>query len=246
MSSKKTMLCDDHMNSATGCCREGYIYDKYDILCGATYLPLTGAIGTIDPRREVDFFKFHAFADQDYTLTADSQYSRTDLYLYDSDGRTEIASADEIVWNCPISGTYYGMVYSRYSETDYTLSIAGPDFIPVDIDIKPGNDANCIHHNGKGVIPVAILGEPGFDARQIDPSTLRLNDMGVKSNPQRGLQAHIADVNDDGFKDMVVQFDDAIGAFQKDDTEAELLGQLFNGEFIKGVDTIYLIGNRSH
>ena len=242
---KKTMLCDDHMNSATGCCRDGYIYDKYDILCGATYLPLTGALGTIDPSREVDFFKFHAFADQDYTLTTNNQY-RTDLYLYDSDGRTEIASADEIIWNCLISGTYYGMVYSRYSGTDYTLSITGPDFIPVDIDIRPFSKVNYINNNGHGVIPVAILSNPGFNAKQIDPSTLRLNDMHVKTTHRGKPLIAFFDVNRDRLKDMIVTFEDEIGAFRKDDTEAELLGQLFNGEIIKGVDTIYIIGHRFH
>jgi hypothetical protein len=236
-----TMLCDDHMNSAMGCCRDGYIYDKYDVLCGATYLPLTGATGTIDPSRDVDYFQFYAFKDHSYTLATSN--SITDLYLYDSDGRTQIARADTIDWTCPVTGTYYSMVYASSAGRNYGLSLTTPGVITVDIDIKPGDAGDVIDNNGRGVIPVAILSKPGFDARTVDPSTVRLNNMVVKSNAQGKFLAQIADVNGDGLKDMVVQFEDTVGAFQKYNTQAELVGMLVNGTIFRGVDSINIVGS---
>lgn len=236
----KTLLCDDHMNTAMGCCRDGYIYDKFDVLCGATYLPLTGGTGTINPAQEVDYFQFYAFKDSNYTLATSD--SRTDLYLYGPDGRTQITSADTINWMCPATGTYFSKVYASSSGRNYGLSLSGPIFMTVDIDIKPGSSENSINNNGNGVIPVAILSKAGFDARTVNPSTVRLNNMLVKMNPQGRFLAQITDVNGDGLKDMMVHFENTVGAFRKNDTDAELLGMLSDGTVFRGVDVISMVG----
>ena len=42
----------------------------------------------------------------------------------------------------------------------------------VDIDIKPGSDPNSINLKSKGVVPVAVLTTPDFDAATVDPATV--------------------------------------------------------------------------
>lgn len=46
------------------------------------------------------------------------------------------------------------------------------DAIEVQIDVKPNRDPSCFNSNGKGVIPVGILGSADFDVKLIDVSTL--------------------------------------------------------------------------
>jgi hypothetical protein len=244
------MLCDDHMNSATGCCRSGYLYGEYDIDCGATYLPLTGAAGAIELGREVDYFRFSAIAGNQYTIETGGDQD-TYLYLYDKDGQSQIASNDDfggsglsqIVWDCPSSGTYYSMVrlYSSYSTGDYTLSLNVPYFIPVKIDIKQGKHPKCFKDDGKGHILVAILSDPdsGFDAAQVDPSTVSLIGLGVEVKGKKNeLQAKIKDVNHDGYDDLEVKIDKTAGAFREGTTEAEVIGALLDGTLIEGADSI--------
>jgi hypothetical protein len=67
--------------------------------------------------------------------------------------------------------------------------------------------------------------------------------MVVKSNAQGKFLAQIADVNGDGLKDMVVQFEDTVGAFQKYNTQAELVGMLVNGTLFRGVGSINIVGS---
>ncbi|MCK4455007.1 MAG: hypothetical protein KAU99_01520 [Thermoplasmata archaeon] len=84
----------------------------------------------------------------------------------------------------------------------------------VEIDIKPGSDPNCFNNNGHGVIPVAILGSVTMDVTNIDPATVELEGLKVKRVGRwNKLLAHIEDVSEDGFDDMVVQIQDEAGAF---------------------------------
>jgi len=85
-----------------------------------------------------DWLKFNATSDISYIIeTSDlGNESDTYLYLYDTDGTTEIEHDDDsgiglaskIVWNCSISGTYYIMVRHWSSsafgpETGYNISV---------------------------------------------------------------------------------------------------------------------------
>ena len=120
---------------------------------------------------------------------------------------------------------------------------SGVDPVKIDIDIKPGSDLNPINNNGKGVIPVAIFGNETFDVSQIDPSTVELEGCAIKAVGKKGkLLAHIEDVNDDGYDDLVVQIEDVAGAFVG--PTATLTGNLFE-EYgstpIEGTDLIRLV-----
>lgn len=75
--------------------------------------------------------------------------------------------------------------------------------IAVEIDIKPGSDANPINLNSKGVIPVAILStdNPYFDATTVDGSTIEF----AGASPVHG-GGHLKDVDGDGDIDWVGHF----------------------------------------
>lgn len=45
------------------------------------------------------------------------------------------------------------------------------------VDVKPGSCPNPINFTSGGVVPVAITGTADFDVTQIDPATVRLNDI---------------------------------------------------------------------
>ncbi len=139
-------------------------------------------------------------------------------------------------------------VFEGEANNDSTIALAKG----VSIDIKPGSDPNCINNNGHGVIPVAILSdcvngsvpEGGFDATQVDPATVKLEGLGVRTTGNSGkLQAHIEDSNGDGCDDLVVQIKDEEGAFAEDSKTARLTGNLkeeFNSMPIFGFDEICL------
>jgi hypothetical protein len=120
---------------------------------------------------------------------------------------------------------------------DYIKLEAVP--IEVDVDIKPGSDPNCFNSDGHGVIPVAILGSTDFDVSQIDPATVTLEDLAIRAvGKSNKLLAHIEDVNDDGFDDLVVQIEDVDGAFQPGEGSATVTGNLYDGTPIEGSDSI--------
>ena len=113
-----------------------------------------------------------------------------------------------------------------------------PSVIEVEIDIKPGSDPNCFNNDGKGVIPIAILGSSTFDVTQVDPLTLSLDSQAVKTKGNGDPQTNIEDVNGDGFDDLVVKIIDTDGTYQVGTGTATLTGQLFDGTQIEGTDSI--------
>lgn len=118
----------------------------------------------------------------------------------------------------------------------------------VDIDIKPGSDPNAINCNSKreGVIPVAVLTTPQFDATTVDPSSLRF---GSPSEIQAGGGAslahaggHIEDVDGDLDPDFLGHFPVKDTGFTKNDTEGWLVGETTTGESIAGRDSVKIVG----
>jgi len=130
-------------------------YEPDDNCSLANYIPVNGTKQTHDFHvpGDHDWLKFNATEGNAYTIeTSDlGPESDTYLYLYDTDGTTEITHDDDsgiglasrIIWNCGASGTYYIMVrhYSSSAfgpETRYNISVAPTDTIlPVVTIISP-------------------------------------------------------------------------------------------------------------
>ncbi len=129
----------------------------------------------------------------------------------------------------------------------------GPEVIGVQIDVKPNSDPSCFNSNGKGVIPVAVLGTADFDVKLIDVATLELDGAPVagKNNSDnstgpnadftyRGsskLMAAYEDYNHDGYIDLVVKFVD-MDNYDPGDEWATLTGNLLDGTPITGTGDI--------
>jgi hypothetical protein len=123
-----------------------------------------------------------------------------------------------------------------------------PSVLAVDIDIKPGSDPNCFNVNGRGVVPVAILGSGTFDVANVDQTTLSFGGLAVRVRGNHYPQCNGEYVNGDGFLDLVCQFEDDAGAWTAGEESATLSGQLLDSTPIEGSDTICLVpkGSRSH
>ena len=111
-------------------------------------------------------------------------------------------SASEGVWGSfHLEGVDVGLgdgstIEVQSFETLFVLTVA--------IDVKPGSDANTINLGSAGVIPVAILSSPSFDATMVDPATISVSGASVKlvGNGKRYL-AQPEDVDGDGLDDLM-------------------------------------------
>ncbi len=85
-----------------------------------------------------------------------------------------------------------------------------PTPVAVDIDIKPGSYPNSINLSSKGLVPVAVLSSPTFDASLFAPEMAHLTDA---NSPMAGtcsgapaVRWQLDDVNKDGTLDLVFFF----------------------------------------
>jgi len=154
------------------------------------------------------------------------------------------------------AGTY-PMTARFAGDAEYWPSSNRVDFqvivkIPVAIDIKPGSCPNAINKNGKGVIPVAILGGADFDVTQIDPVTLTFEGMGLGVKGNGAFQCSVQDVSGDfttpegapdGHPDLVCQFVDDATTWPEGMEMAIVTGTLkaeFGAIPIEGSDSVKL------
>ena len=111
--------------------------------------------------------------------------------------------------------------------------------INVSIDIKPGSDPNCVNAGGNGVIPVAILTTPTFNAAEVDPLTVTLLGGAIRLNGKSGNAGSLQDVDSDGDLDRVIQVIDF--NLSTGETTAILSGVTFGGTPIEGADAVCVV-----
>lgn len=109
------------------------------------------------------------------------------------------------------------------------------------IDIKPGGVPNSINPRSNGVIPVAILTTPDFDATQVDPLSVRFGPGGAIEAHGKG---HLEDVDGDGDIDLVLHFRTEEAAIPCGSTQASLTGETFAGRRVEGSDSVKTSGCR--
>lgn len=152
-------------------------------------------------------------------------------------GETE-EEAELIAENCP-------QINQKMLDQAAVGITQGPsDKLAVLIDIKPGSSNNAINPGDQGVIPVAILGQAGFDVTDVNQSSVRLgrNQFGQNQAKPQNNKGHLEDVNRDGIFDLVFQFPTKDTGVQCQDGSLILTGQTKSAKPILGVDSISTAG----
>ena len=119
------------------------------------------------------------------------------------------------------------------------------------IQIESGNGIDPL---SRGVIPAAVLGSDTFDVADVDVMTLlfcptppRGTEAGCEESPKaaapaHGVRGHFADVNDDGFMDLLSHYRTQDAGIAFGDTEARVSGELLDGTPFEGRDIIRTVG----
>jgi hypothetical protein len=99
-----------------------------------------------------------------------------------------------------------------------------------------------INLKSAGVIPVAILSSPTFDATQVDPATVTLAGASVRllGNSDR-YACSAQDVNGDMLPDLVCQVATAQAFIQPGDSVLVLEAKTFGGQAIRGQESIRIV-----
>ena len=107
--------------------------------------------------------------------------------------------------------------------------------ITITLDIKPGVFPNTIICGSKGLVPVAILTTPDFEASTVDPVTVTFDGTTVAT------KSRMIDVDHDGDKDLLLYFNTQDLNLNKDSTRATLTGTTDDGIDIVGTDSVTIV-----
>lgn len=119
------------------------------------------------------------------------------------------------------------------SDLDYNDFIVVAEFCPFRIDIKPFDCANMIFPCTDLDVCVGIYGGPECDVKDIDVESITFGPGGAA--PQGKIVC--ADINKDGFNDLIVCFDLAETGLTPGDTEGCMQFE-FNGEMFEFCDKV--------
>jgi hypothetical protein len=108
--------------------------------------------------------------------------------------------------------------------------------INVTLQIGP---SHSINPRSNGVLPVAILTTPAFDAASVDVSSVLFGSAGATEAHGTG---HLQDVDGDGDVDLLLHFETPATGIACGDTSASLTGQTVTSLPIIGSVTIVTVG----
>lgn len=117
-------------------------------------------------------------------------------------------------------------------------------YLPVPIDIVPGNSANRINlmGSGQGFVIVAILSTPDIDAATVDLASVLLGTVPVAKKPNGTYHSRVEDVDGDGLADMWLAFDrdqlKASGDLTPLTSSLTLHADLADGRQLEGSDRV--------
>ena len=113
--------------------------------------------------------------------------------------------------------------------------------LAVTIDITPGGFPNSINPAGRGVVPVAVLTTPTFNAALVAAPTVRFGATGTEAAP---VHFALEDVDLDGDLDLILQFTTLQTGIICGITSATLTGMTIDGVAITGTDSVNTVGCR--
>jgi YVTN family beta-propeller protein len=146
------------------------------------------------------------------------------IYAYDHDAGLSLNAFEGQ------SATGQQPIYTfKYSPTPGATTIAQV----ISIDIKPGETPNAINVKSAGLTPVAILSTSTFDAKMVDPLSVRFGPNGASA-----IKYSFQDVNGDELPDLLLQFMTQKTGIKRGDTQACLTGRTTNGLNITGCEVI--------
>lgn len=132
---------------------------------------------------------------------------------------------------------------------DYDLVITGVTALSVkqvNIDVKPGNDnLTLLDPNNRGEFPVAILSAEGFNAMDVDTSTITFGSTGDENSMARCKKSG-KDVNKDGRLDRVCHFRNYDANFQHGNTEGFLKANMSDGTAVEGHGVLKIKAKKIH
>jgi len=159
-------------------------------------------------------------------------------------------------WADLVSGGTYA-VNREYRPGLWLLPSRAPAESPLAarMDIRPGSCPSPLQPGARGVLPVAVLGAAGFDVRDIDPSTLRLEGARPVRHEYRDALTPVRDAAcecgleaPDGAEDLVLAFDvEAVTRslptrVRRAETQLSLTGRLWNGRAFEAHDCVTIVG----
>ena len=164
--------------------------------------------------------------DRDYCLFAHAG----DVHV---DAHTTTTGVAFGAWIGPAGGVLVAQCYDEGQEP--------PEPVQVEIDVKPGDQINTVNTRSHGVIPVAVLTTPDFDAAGIDGSTACFGDAEDRSQVDcselTGAGA-LEDVDGDGDRDLMLHFHTDETGIDEGDESACLSAATFDGVVVEGCDAI--------
>jgi hypothetical protein len=126
----------------------------------------------------------------------------------------------------------------------FKVTSGGSPVLAVEIDIKPGSDPNSINcRNEQEMIAVAVLRTAGFDAADIDHSTVSFegaSESHVDVNSGQPLR-HAEDVDNDGDIDLVFHFRFGETALTCNSIEGTLAGETWEGTAVEGSASVRMV-----
>jgi len=151
------------------------------------------------------------------------------------------APSNTNLWVTSRLAPFYTDNPSQVASSTLPVPRFGLPVITAGIDIDPGALPNTINLKPGGTVSVAILSTPAFDARTVNPLTVTLAGAPVKLKGQGNPTFSFQDVNGDGLLDIVIRVDTALLQLNYTDTQASLVGQTFEGQAIRGVDSVKIV-----
>jgi len=210
---------------------------------------------------------------RDDVLTAHGGWMRLGVYLQDDKG----SLMKEDLYNIPYSSNYNthalavgdlngdlspDVAVARHGSNGgaFILYNATMPTVNVVVDIKPGSCPNPLNLKGENnlgmaVLPVAVLGSDDFDIRDIDPATVRLQDVPAvrwsyedvaAPSGQDAAGCNCGTAGPDGFEDLTLKFYRSeiiatlLGVMHGDTVTLELEGTLLGGGTAVGSDCVWI------